>query len=95
MTADGPVGSPPMLRAPRDDGLSFPPEIGGVYEHPEYGPILVHRGSYMGDYDRVSNHWTARRILDDGSLGLEELGFYAGRIKKLKHTMTTIVKITR
>ena len=51
-------------------------QLGSIYDHPEYGPVYLVKGSYIKDIDRIANHWTAQLIKDDGTLG-DEVEFHA------------------
>jgi hypothetical protein len=52
-------------------------EIGRYFKHPDGRTILVVKGQYWGTHG-LSNHWTWKRVLPDGSLGAEEWGYGIG-----------------
>ena len=72
----------------------FPPKLNSIYRHPDYGVIYMTGGSYIGGYGRVSNHWFARVVRKDGTLG-REVSFYAGEMLCLNEKYTVTIRCTK
>jgi hypothetical protein len=58
-----------------EDGTPQHLQIGDTIRQPDGRDVCVTNGSFYGDYGRVSNFWTWREVLQDGSLGVEEKGY--------------------
>jgi hypothetical protein len=55
--------------------IGGPPfKIGDDVRHPSGRTVRITGGQYMGTYG-LSNHWTWREVMLDGSLGKEEHGY--------------------
>lgn len=54
----------------------MPLKVGSLYQHPEHGVVCITNCRVLfGSFGRLSNHWTARKVKWDGSLG-REVSFY-------------------
>jgi hypothetical protein len=65
--------------------------VGDVYQHPEFGAVYVESGCYLDPvYQRVSNHWTFRKVNKNGKLG-KRFSEYGQSLKELKYSL--VVKV--
>ncbi|KKM24851.1 hypothetical protein LCGC14_1601020 [marine sediment metagenome] len=72
----------------------FPLRIGSIYRDPTHGVIYIINGYFLDpDDQRVSNHWTARKVRKNGTLGVE-VSFYGGPMVCLdrKYDIVTLCK---
>lgn len=65
---------------------------GGVFLHPEEGPIYITDGAYeIGG--RVSNAWGWKKVNPDGTLGKKGHGYGTTEWPELDADITVMVKI--
>lgn len=57
-------------------------DVGDTMRHEDSRIVKVVRGQYWGEYG-LSNHWTFKEVLADGSLGPEEHDYGYVLIEKL------------
>ena len=51
-------------------------KVGATIQHPDGRTVVVVSGTFLDPvYGRVSNWWTWKPVLDDGSLGEAESGY--------------------
>lgn len=67
-------------------------EIGKVFKRgKDY--IYITSGEYIGGYGRISNHWSWRKVLKDGTLSKKEYNGYGDTsANPIKCKVTTTIK---
>lgn len=51
--------------------------IGGHFNHPDHGHIVITDGQFWGTYG-LSNFWSWRKVSDDGTVSKERFSGYGG-----------------
>jgi hypothetical protein len=65
----------PWVRKLTEGVVGGPPfEVGDEVRHPTGRTVRIVGGRYWGEYG-LSNHWSWREVMADGSLGPEECGY--------------------
>ena len=94
-----PRRKPPPKTITDKNGITIPfkpqiPKIGTVMYrlngHKKLQLVYVEDGQYMGEFNRITNFWSWRKVNEDGTLGRLQHGYGKGFFKYPKRKKVTI-----